>query len=256
MRELAGFADQDPVIINGVIPRIRLVLGFVVCLAAAIYSQDPRAATADPDKDPQTPKLLEEARTLIDGKKPQAAIEKCEKVIALFKAHYANTKEKIYCARTSAESLGYLLKAASDKQNAIALSSTWADAYFMKGYALQESGRMAEAKSAVQRALELSPWSSHYLSELGNIYELEKNWDKAKEAFAAAEEHAPLSPDDAKADELGRARRGTAYVLVELGRLDEAEKKYQQCLKENPNDKKATDELKYVRGLKAKKRSK
>jgi len=239
-----------------VIPCLRLVLAFALCLTAAIHSHDARAATADPDKDSEAPKLLEDARTLIDGKKPQAAIEKCEKVIALFKAHYANTKEKIYCARSSAESLGYLLKAAADKQNAIALSATWADAYFIKSYALQELGRMAEAKLTAQRAVELSPWSSHYLSELGNIYALEKNWANAKETFEIAEEHAPLSPDSAKATELGRARRGIAYVLVELGRLDEAEKKYQQCLKENPNDTKAAEELEYVRSLKAKSKSK
>jgi tetratricopeptide (TPR) repeat protein len=237
-----------------VTPRIRFALGFVWCLAITVHSQG--AAAADPDKDPQTLNLLQEARTLIDGKKPQAAIEKCEKVIALFKAHYANTMEKIYCARTSAESLGYLLKAAADKQNAIALSSTWADAYFMKGYAMQELGRAADAKSAVQQAVALSPWSPRYLSELGNIYELEKNWAKAKEAFETAEDQAPLAPDDVKAEELGRARRGIAYVLVELGKLDEAEKKYQQCLKDNPNDTKAAAELEYVRGLKAKKKSK
>jgi len=239
-----------------VTPHIRLVLGFALCLAAALHSRQSAAAAADPDKDPQTLKFLQEARTLIDGKKTQAAIEKCEKVIALFKAHYAGTKEKIYCARTSAESLGYLLKAAADKQNAIALSSTWADAYFIKGYALQELGRMAEAKSAIQRAIDLSPWSSRYLSELGNIYEFEKNWAKAKEAFETAEDQAPLAPDDVKVEELGRARRGIAYVLVELGKLDEAEKKYQQCLKENPNDTKAAAELEYVRGLKAKSKSK
>jgi hypothetical protein len=40
------------------------------------------------------------------------------------------------------------------------------------------------------------------------------------------------------------------YVLVELRRLDEAEKKYEQCLKENPKDKKAAAELEYVRRLK------
>lgn len=237
-------------------PGAGLVIGFLFCFGTTIHNLEAGAVSADPDKDPEAPKLLEEARKLIDGKKTQAAIEKCEKVIALFKAQYGNTKEKIYCARTSAESLGYLLKAAADKQNAVALSATWADAYFMKGYALQELGRRAEAKSAVQRAVELSPWSSHYLSELGNIYELEKNWTKAKETFELAEEHAPLSPDEAKATELGRARRGIAYVLVELGKLDEAEKKYKQCLKDNPNDTKAAAELEYVRGLKAKAKSK
>jgi tetratricopeptide (TPR) repeat protein len=91
-----------------------------------------------------------------------------------------------------------------------------------------------------------------YLSELGSIYKLEKNWPEAKKTFEAAEEHAALSPDDLKASELGLARRGLGYVLVELGQLAEAEKKYQQCLKDDPNDKKAAAELEYVRGLKAK----
>jgi Flp pilus assembly protein TadD len=55
--------------------------------------------------------------------------------------------------------------------------------------------------------------------------------------------------------ELGRARRGLGYVLVELGKLDEAEKKYQQCLVDDPKDRKAAAELEYVRGLKAKAKS-
>jgi tetratricopeptide (TPR) repeat protein len=54
---------------------------------------------------------------------------------------------------------------------------------------------------------------------------------------------------------LGRARRGIGYVLVELGKLDEAEKKYQQCLADNPKDSRAAAELEYVRNLKAKRKS-
>jgi tetratricopeptide (TPR) repeat protein len=138
------------------------------------------------------------------------------------------------------------------KKNAIVLSSTWASAYFLKGYALQDLGRIAEAKAALKLALELSPWSSLYLSELGSVYKLEKNWREAKKAFEMAEEHAALAPDDLKAAELGLARRGLGYVLVELGQLDAAEKKYQECLKDNPKDTKAAAELEYVRGLKAK----
>jgi len=215
----------------------------------------------DPDKDPELPKLLQEARTLITKKKPQEGIATCDKVIARFTSHYANSKEKVYCARSSTESLGYLLQAAADmdkgksekgKKNAIVLSSTWASAYFLKGYAFQELGRIGDAKAALKLALELSPWSSLYLSELGSIYKLEKNWREAKKTFEAAEEHAALSPGDLKAAELGLARRGLGYVLVELGQFVEAEKKYQQCLKDDPNDTKAAAELEYVRGLKAK----
>lgn len=227
----------------------------------AIQGINANAVSPDPDKDPHNSKLLEEARALIDAKKPEAGIEKCEQVIKLFESHYANSRHKIYCARTQAENLGYLVKAAADmskgtfergKKDAIALSSTWSAAYYMKGYALQELGRTAEAKGALKQALELSPWNSQYLSELGSLYVLERNWPEALKTFAGAEDNAPLSPDETKADDLGRARRGTGYVLVELGKLDDAEKKYQQCLKENPKDSKAEAELEYVRGLKAK----
>jgi hypothetical protein len=43
--------------------------------------------------------------------------------------------------------------------------------------------------------------------------------------------------------------------LNELGRLDEAEKKYKQCLATDAKDAAATRELEYVRGLQAKKKS-
>ncbi|MEY2495258.1 MAG: hypothetical protein QOJ45_1750 [Verrucomicrobiota bacterium] len=246
-------------------PGIRITLGLVFGVAAALNLPGANAASDDPDKDPQLPKLLEEARTFVDSKKPEAAIERCDRVIVLFKGHYGNGKHKIYCARSSTETLGYLLQAAAavnkgeferGKKDAIVLSSTWASAHFLKSYALQDLHHLAEAKSAIKLALEFSPWSSLYLSELGSIYKLEKDWPRAREVFEKAEEHAALSPDDLRAAELSLARRGLGYVLVELGQLNEAEKKYQQCLKENPNDTKASAELEYVRGLKAKTKSK
>lgn len=244
-------------------PGIRLFVRILLVLLCATQGQ--RAASpADPDKDPELSNLLHEARALIDAKKPQPGIEKCEQVIARFQAHYGKSKSKIYCAETSAESLGYLVMASAamskgefdkDKKDAITLSSTWSTAYFIKAYALQDLGRIAEAKSVLQLALELSPWNSRYLSELGSIYSLEKNWTKAKEVFEKAEDNASLARDDSKAEVLGRARRGLGYVFVELGQLDQAEKKYQQCLAADPKDTKAAEELEYVRGLRAKAKS-
>ncbi|HST31395.1 MAG TPA: tetratricopeptide repeat protein [Chthoniobacterales bacterium] len=225
-------------------------------IATAIASP---SLAAEADKDPQMLRLLQEARALIDSRKAGSAIEKCEKVIAAFEASYSSRKEKIYCARSSTESLGYLLKAAAtadkgsaSKPGAIVLSSIWADAYFMKGYALQDLGRIAEAKASVNQALQFSPLSPQYLCELGEIYELEKNWPKAMQAFKEAEDSNGLAPDESRALELGQARRGIAYVLVELGKLDEAERKYQECLKSDPNDTRAKRELEYVRDLRRK----
>jgi tetratricopeptide (TPR) repeat protein len=240
--------------------RIHLVFGILFPFAMGVGSET-AAAPTDPEKDPRMFNLLQEAQTLVDGKKPAAAIEKCDQVINRFKTHYGSRKEKIYCARTPAESLLYLVKAGAainqgnfPEGGAITLSARWADAYFIKAYALLDLQRVADAKKTIQQALALSPNSSHYLSELGAIYQLEKDWPKAKQTFEAAEDNAPVSPDDVKAEELARARRGIAYVLVELGQLDEAEKKYLQCLATDPDDKKAARELEYVREQKAKRK--
>jgi len=242
-------------------PGIRVGFGIFFLFTCAAYSQQ-APSPADPDKDPQVSTLLREAQKLLKEKKLPDAIEKCDQVIASFKAHYGNRKEKFYCARTSAETLGYMLMAAAEIDKgtfqytkAVALSPTWAEAYFKKAYALQDLGRTAEAKSNIMLAVELSPWSCKYLCELGSIYKLEKNWSKAKEVFALAEDQASIGPDESKAMELSMARRGSGYVLVELGQLDEAEKKYQQCLAADPNDKPAAAELEYVRNLRAKAKS-
>ena len=241
-------------------PGIRIGFGIFFLFACAIGSQQ-AASPADPENDPQVSNLLQEAQKLLKAKKLPDAIEKCDQVIASFKGHYGNRKEKFYCARTSAETLGYMLMAAAEINKgtfqytkAVALSPTWAEAYFNKAYALQDLRRTAEAKSNIMLAVELSPWNCKYLCELGSIYKLEKNWLKAKEVFELAEDQAPIGPDEVKAIELGQARRGLGYVLVELGQLDEAEKKYQQCLADDPKDTKAAAELEYVRGLKAKAR--
>jgi len=224
------------------------VLALIVATTVAFA-----AAGGDPDKDPQMMKLLQEARHNIDSNNPVATIAKCDQVINAFNAHYGGSKQKIFCARSPEESLGLMMKAAVDKNNAVALSFVWSDAYFMKAYALEDLGRMSEAKATLQQALKLSPYNAQYLAEMGQIYAREKNWTKAEQLYREAEDNAPLSPPEAKAGDLARARRGLGYLLVEVGKLDEAEKKYQQCIAADPNDTKARAELQYVREQKAKK---
>jgi len=211
-------------------------------------------AVRDPDKDPQMMKLLQEARHHIDGKNPAAAIAKCDAVISAYKAHYGDSKQKIFCARSPEESLLLMMKAAVDKNNAVALSFIWSDAYFIKAYASEDLGRMSEAKATLQQALKMSPFNAQYLAEMGQIYAREKKWSKAEQSYREAEDNASLSPSASKSDDLAKARRGLGYVLVELGKLDEAEKKYQQCIAANPNDTKAKEELQYVREQKARRK--
>jgi tetratricopeptide (TPR) repeat protein len=220
------------------------------------------AHAANPDKDPQLGQRVADAEKLVKARQPQAAIAKCDSVINAFNAEYGTRKERVYCATSSAESLGYLLETAvkgndnkADKRNAIVLSSIWSNAYFLKGYALQDLGRIGDAKAALAKALHLSPSNPHYLCEMGTIYQREKDWNKALKTFKDAEDQNSLAPEETRADDLGRARRGTAYVLVELGKFDEAEKKYRQCLKTDPHDARAARELEYVQQQKQKRGS-
>lgn len=198
--------------------------------------------------------LLSDGRKLLDARKPAEAITECfDKVIINFKTKYGDHKEQIYCARTKTETLMYLLMASNEKRNARAISAVWSDAYFMKGYALIDLGRISEAKNYIEQALILSPNNSEYLSELGHIYQIEKNWPKSLETFKAAEDAASsFSPEENKKFELGRARRGLGYVFVEMGQLDQAEEKYRQCIEVDSADGKAKAELEYIRELKSK----
>jgi Flp pilus assembly protein TadD len=139
----------------------------------------------------------------------------------------------------------------TDKREASALIVAWADAYYLKGYALVELRRSEDAKVALERAIHLSPFNSQYLSELANIYQDEKNWPKAFDLYSEAEAFATFSPSTREKLDTARAKRGQGYVLTELGRLDEAEAKYKECLAMDPNDAKAQHELEYIRAVRA-----
>lgn len=224
-----------------------------ILTAVSFLSEAPaETSPVDPEKDPHIGVLLSEANNLAANKKPEPAIEKCDRVILAFTDYYKDSKEKVFCARSTAERLGYLAQAALDKRKAIILSPAWAEAYFLKGYCLQELNRLPEAKENLHLALVLSPYSSQYLSELGSILQLEKDWTEAKRVFKQAQDHSRLSPADMIASELGRGRRGFAYCLIEEGDLNGAEEIYYECLKADPKDARARNELRYIQSLRAK----
>lgn len=193
-------------------------------------------------------KLLTAGIDQIKNKMSEDAITSCfNPALKQYKTLYKNEKRKIFCARTSTESLLYLLDAASKDEAAIVLSSTWAELHFYKAYALVETGNMKEAHTELIKAIKLSPHNAHYLSELGYTYLKQKKWDKALEIYKKSADATEFSPDKSKAFAKGRAYRGSGYALIELGRLDEAEDKYKQCLLLNVNDKKAAAELRYIK---------
>ena len=197
-------------------------------------------------------KLLEEGAILLKSRRAQEAIPRFDKVVAFYEAKYGGSTEKIYCARSIAETLFYLTKHANEKKTKASVVRVWCDAQFLKAYALVELGRIAEAKTALEAAVVLSPSNSQYLSELGNVYLRERNWQKALDVYQAAEEAAQIAEPQLKQGYLARAHRGAGYALIELDRLDEAEAKYKQSLALDPGDKLAPNQLEYIRQLRAK----
>ncbi|MDR1462081.1 MAG: tetratricopeptide repeat protein [Azoarcus sp.] len=193
---------------------------------------------------------FDEGTLLVHSGKFTEAIQQFDKVIASYEEKFRDKKTRFFCARSSTESLAYLLEVASAKAGgAKVLSMNWAYAYYLKSYALLELGRLSDVKANLERALALSPHNSQFLSELGNFYQRERNWPKALQTFQRAEAAAEFSPPDVKNSDLSRAWRGIGFVYVEQKRLDEAEKIYQRCLELDKNDTKAASELRYVQDL-------
>ena len=210
------------------------------------------AAPVESDGDAAQMRRLQAARQLMDAGKPEKAMQtEIDPMIKYYEGKYSQSPRKVYCARTSAERLAYLLEASSKTNAAVAIGPEWANACFMKAYVLIDLGRVSEARTNLTRALELSPSNSQYLSELAHLYQVEKKWAESQKLFVHAEECArTFSPDDARVSELTRALRGQGYNLVEMGKLVEAEAKYRECLKVDRNDRKALDELKDLKARK------
>ncbi|NQZ89524.1 MAG: tetratricopeptide repeat protein [Colwellia sp.] len=163
---------------------------------------------------------------------------------------YENSEKQVYAARSKVESLFYMLKAMSEEKYAIVISSTCAESNYYMGYASLDLGRIKKAEQYIKRALDFSPVNSMYLSELAHIYQINKDWDQALSTFYQAEGNASVySPEQLKLLELTRAKRGIGFVLIELGQLQKAKLKFEECLELDPNDKNALNEINYIKGL-------
>lgn len=207
----------------------------------------------DPDDEAKLTKMIQDGARLLVAGKLQEAIEYFDKVAISYEEKYRDSSTKVRCARWPTESFMYLAESAKEKNNTTVLSANWAYAYYLKAYAFQELKRFPEAKVLLERAVSLSPRNAQLLNELGSIYLREKNWPAALQTYKLAESSArEFSPPNIKNAELAAAWRGIAYVLVEKNQLDDAEKLYRQCLELNKDDTKASSELRYVLGLKAK----
>lgn len=231
---------------------MRKLLLLVSLAQAALFSVPAQAAPAAEIAANDSGEVSRAVHMILNGQ-PKQAMPILDAVIAANQARHPDPAVQVYCARSPAETLVYMTESAAVGRSAVAVEDTWCDAIFFKGYALIDLGQPAEARKWLERAVAMAPHNAHYKGELAETYKAAKDWDKAYALFReTADDAQTYSPDDIKKFDLGRAWRGMGFVLIEQGKLDEAQAIFEKCLTLDPNDEKAKGELRYIEEQKAK----
>lgn len=226
----------------------------ILLLTACATAPAKQTAIADkPELSADDQLILKGAELVAAGSIKQALNDYFSPVVEHCEVLAKNSNRKLFASRGQVETIYYMALASAAKIDADALSPTCSQALYFKGYASLDLGQPEEAMRFIQKAIEWSPVNSRYLSELGHLYQLNKDWNKSLETFQQSEEYAEtFSPEAYKKDELARAKRGVGFNLIELGKLDEAEAKFKECLALNKADKAALGELEYIKTLRKK----
>ena len=240
---------------------MRLRIG--VMIAAALLAVPAALGATDTDRlERKSQPITAEALSAIRDSEPTRALTLVEPLLADFEKAYAG-KSRIYCAETVKESAMYLLTPGSDggeslqaadpdapKDDAkganIILNSGWCKAQYVRAFALVDVGRLDEAQAGFERLVRFAPRRSRYLSELGFLFQKKKQWQASLDLYTRADVAADLLEPADRDYERCVALRGQGYDLVEMGRLDDAERAYRKCLAITPGEPKSLNEIDYI----------
>ena len=248
----------------------RFAMGAVLAAAFALAGCAPRAAVkpantiilsadaaSDKADDADLQKVIDAVKMIQAGRIQLAIDGPLNEVVHKYEAMYAGKPVKVFCADGVGEALIYAsmgAKAVNGKADipVEVVGPAWAKAYWARGYAYSEMARYADARIELEKALALSPMDSQYKNELAYTYQHSREWEKMLALYREAGGDAGISasPDQVSGLQCA-ALRGQGYALVELHRLDEAAKAYQDCLKLQPGEPKSLGELGYIKDLRA-----
>ena len=206
------------------------------------------------DKEKNKVLLQNGHRNLLNGNLEESLNQNFNPIIKNYRSFFTDKKEVFYSPRTEKEKEIFLKKASSTSKKIVLLSSILPEAHYYKAYAQIGMKKLNDAESTLNEALSMSPYNSKYTSELGLIYLMRKNWKQALNIYKRAEKYAQnYSPKSEVKQELIKAMRGVGYSLIEIGELNEAEKKFNSLLRLDSKDKIALNELGYIQEKKQEK---
>jgi len=236
---------------------MRYAVALLLGMALALPAQAQNTAAATAAQDARAAKVTE-AIAVLKSSNPAGAIALVDPVIAEYERDYPASGPNVFCANGTTEVImGLVTGAAATKKDTVALNDTWCYAYWAKGYALVELGRLDDAVAPLTRAAQLMPSNAQFHTELGYVHQTLKHWNESNAAYNAAVTAAQRMPEgDSRNLSLRRAYFGLGFNEIELGQLDAAEKHMEQALKLAPNDPKIRNELDYIKEQKAKKSGK
>lgn len=183
-------------------PQLPTCLCLVLLLITACGTQQSKQVATQPDK-PSVAHHLSKGYEYISAGSAKKAAHELEAALAICDLKYAAAEQTIYSARSSTEALAYLMIAAAKDEAAEVDNTDCSDSLYLMGYVSLDFGRVDEAEAYLKRAVNLAPSNAMYLSELGHVYHLRRDWEAALDIFTRAEQAAnSFSPDAVKIGEL------------------------------------------------------
>lgn len=189
---------------------------------------------------------LESATKLLDQGKADQALALVDPIIAQAMLDDAKDPDAI-CPGAAAAFLQSFMNADKGLNVSVSVENDWCEAMLVKGYALNELKRPAEAEQVLERLVRHDRNNAQYLIEYAYTVRLNGRLDKALDLYKQAEKLASKLPDKGIAAHWqAAALRGQGYAYIDLQRWDEAAKAYQRSFKYEPDNPLARSELQYI----------
>lgn len=185
---------------------------------------------------------LDRAMELVTSGEPEKSLALVEPIIA--QAMLKDAKDPTAICPSAAAAF---LQSYMEGKVTVTVENDWCDALLVKGYALNELKRPAEAAQVLEALTRHDPANAHYLIEYAYTVRMNGQLERSLDLYKKAEKLASRLPDESNgAHWRAVALRGQGYAYTELQRWDEATKAYQRSFKYEPGNEIARSELQYI----------